>query len=123
MQVLYQVDVGRMGTEDAFSNLRNKFTISDADIEFARQLVTGTMEKLPELDAIITRLCRDWSLERIARVDRSILRMGLFEIYYDAEIPFNVTINEAVELAKKFGGKESGKFINGVLGKAAEEIR
>lgn len=121
MQVLYQVDVGKMAVENALAHLREKFNIDHRDIDFARQLVAGTLERLPELDAEISRLSRDWRLERIAAVDRSILRMALYEILYDEDIPCNVTINEAVEIAKKFCGEQSGKFINGILGKVVEE--
>lgn len=121
MQVLYQVDVGKMEAEDALAYLREKFYIDDRDVDFARRLITGTLEKLPELDAEISRLSRDWRLERIAAVDRSILRMALYEMLYDDSIPYNVTINEAVEIAKRYCGEQSGKFVNGILGKVVEE--
>jgi len=123
MQVLYQVEVGRIPVEDAFSYLKQRFAIDERDIEFARCLVEGTLEKLTELDAVISRLSRDWRLERMAAVDRNILRMALFEIYYIDDIPFNVTINEAVEIAKKYHDEQSGKFVNGILGKVVEEIK
>lgn len=121
MQVLYQVDVGKMDVEDAFKHLQGKFNIEDRDLDFARHLVSGTIDKLPELDTEISRLSRDWKLERIAAVDRSILRLALYEIFYDQDTPYNVSINEAVEIAKKFCGEQSSKFINGILGKVVQE--
>ncbi|KJS14174.1 MAG: nitrogen utilization protein B [Peptococcaceae bacterium BRH_c8a] len=123
MQVLYQVDVGKMDVDDAFQHLQEKLNINIEvrDLNFARHLVLGTIDKLPELDSEISRLSRDWKLERIAAVDRSILRMALYEIFYDPGTPYNVSINEAVEIAKKFCGDQSSKFINGILGKVAQE--
>ncbi|HBX24396.1 MAG TPA: transcription antitermination factor NusB [Desulfotomaculum sp.] len=123
MQVLYQVDVGKMDVEDAFQHLQEKLNINieDRDLDFARHLVLGAIDKLPELDSEISRLSRDWKLERIAAVDRSILRMALYEIFYDPGTPYNVSINEAVEIAKKFCGDQSSKFINGILGKVVQE--
>jgi len=121
MQVLYQVDVGKMEVEDAFLHLQEKFNIESQDLDFARQLVSGTLANLPELDNEISRLSRDWKLERIAAVDRSIMRMALYEIFYEAGTPYNVSINEAVEIAKKYCGGQSSKFINGILGKVVQE--
>ncbi len=121
MQVLYQVDVGKMAMDDAFENLREKFKIEDQDLDFARHLVSGTLANLPELDNEISRLSRDWKLERIAAVDRSIMRMALYEIFHETETPYNVSINEAVEIAKKYCGEQSSKFINGILGKVIQE--
>jgi len=123
MQVLYQVDVGKMDVDDAFKHLQEKLniTIEDRDMDFARHLVSGTITKLPELDTEISRLSHDWKLERLAAVDRSILRMALYEIFHEQGTPYNVSINEAVEIAKKFCGEQSSKFINGILGKVVQE--
>lgn len=121
MQVLYQVDVGKMDVDDAFTHLQEKFNIEEQDLEFARHLVSGTLANLPELDNEISRLSRDWKLERIAAVDRSIMRIALYEMFYEAGTPYNVSINEAVEIAKKYCGGQSSKFINGILGKVVQE--
>lgn len=116
IQVLYQVDVGKMEVEEAFQYLQDNFTLSDADAKFARELVNKTLEQITELDKHIAELSRDWNLERMAVVDRNILRLALLEILYIDNIPNNVTVNEAVELAKKYSGQHSSKFINGILG-------
>lgn len=89
------------------------------DKQFVTDLVHGIVEKQPELDEKIRPLAPDWPLEQVARVDRAILRMGLYELLYLAAIvPPKVAINEAVELAKAFGSDNSSKFVNGVLGTA-----
>ncbi len=93
---------------------RYKKTIDDP--EFVVKLVKGVAAKQKELDGTIQPVAPEWPLEQIARIDRVVLRIGLYELKYDKEIPAKVVINEAVELAKSFGGDNSSKFINGVLG-------
>ena len=84
--------------------------------EFADQLFLGTVEHLPELDALITRHADHWDLKRMAVIDRNVLRLGAFELLHlQEDVPPKVCINEAIELAKRFGDTESGKFINGIL--------
>ena len=84
--------------------------------DFSVTITKGVMEHLADIDATITRFAPDWPLEKITTVDRNILRIGTFELIYNSEIPSKVAINEAIELAKTFGGESSGKFVNGVLG-------
>lgn len=86
------------------------------DIDFIHVLVRGVLKNAPELDAVLQPVAPEWPIDQIARMDRLILRMGLYELLYDKEVPPKVVINEAVELAKAFGGENSSKFINGVLG-------
>lgn len=89
------------------------------DREFVEQLVDGVIARLDELDGKIQPIAPDWPIDQIARIDRSILRIGIFELLYKADVvPPKVVINEAVELAKAFGSDNSSKFINGVLGTA-----
>jgi N utilization substance protein B len=89
------------------------------DVTFVRELVTGVLDAQGQLDDHIRPLAPEWPLEQIARIDRNILRLGLFELLHRAEqVPPKVAINEAVELAKAFGSDNSSKFINGVLGTA-----
>ncbi|AGL02016.1 transcription antitermination factor NusB [Desulfoscipio gibsoniae] len=116
MQVLYQVDVGKMAVDEAMQNIQDNFMLTGPDLEFASHLVHGTLDKLDELDKTIAGYSREWQVERMAAVDRNILRLALYEMLYARDIPPNVSINEAVEMAKRFGGAESGKFINGILG-------
>ncbi len=89
------------------------------DTSFVKSLVTGVVEHISELDGKIQPIAPDWPLEQVARIDRNILRIGMYELLYRSEdVPARVAINEAVELAKSFGSDNSSKFINGVLGTA-----
>jgi len=88
------------------------------------QIVTGVVKYLPKLDKIIEKAAPEWPIDQITIVDRNILRIGLYELIYadKKEVPPKVAINEAIELAKTFGGESSGKFINGVLGTVYKEM-
>jgi len=94
------------------------------DKDFVWQLVNGVISKLSEIDKIIEKAAPEWPIEQITIVDRNVLRIGLYELLYGnkEEVPPKVAINEAIELAKTFGGESSGKFINGVLGTVFKEI-
>ncbi|HMS50029.1 MAG TPA: transcription antitermination factor NusB [Candidatus Saccharibacteria bacterium] len=93
---------------------RYKDTIDDQD--FIRALVDGVAAEAATLDALLQPVAPDWPIDQIARMDRIVLRIGLYELVNDEDVPAKVVINEAVELAKAFGGDNSSKFINGVLG-------
>ncbi|MCW2763655.1 MAG: nitrogen utilization protein [Marmoricola sp.] len=86
------------------------------DVEFIHELVRGVLARVPELDAVLQPIAPEWPIDQIARMDRLVLRIGLYELLYTSDVPPKVVINEAVELAKAFGGENSSKFINGVLG-------
>lgn len=94
------------------------------DKEFVWQLINGVVEHIKEVDEIIIKAAPEWPLDQITVVDRNVLRIGLFELIYENkdEVPPKVAINEAIELAKTFGGESSGKFINGVLGTVYNEL-
>lgn len=94
------------------------------DQTFVWQLVNGVIKHLPEIDKIIEKAAPEWPIEQITIVDRNVLRIGLYELLFGnkKEVPPKVAINEAIELAKTFGGESSGKFINGVLGTVYKEI-
>lgn len=106
--------------------LRNidEFAPGVSDVSFMQTLLQGVLDKQPELDAIIEKAAPDWPIPKISTVDRNILRMGLFELLFAdrGEVPAKVAINEAIELAKTFGGETSGKFVNGVLGAVYKEL-
>jgi len=95
-------------------------TIDDKD--FIVSLVNGVAGKAEELDAVLQPIAPEWPLAQIARIDRIVLRMGLYELTYENDVPPKVVINEAVELAKAFGSENSSKFVNGVLGTALRHI-
>lgn len=95
------------------------------ETDFIWQLINGVTEKLSQIDKIIEKAAPEWPIEQITIVDRNVLRIGLYELLYGnkEEVPPKVAINEAIELAKTFGGESSGKFINGVLGTIFKEIK
>lgn len=86
------------------------------EMDFTKGIVSGVLEHQPEIDETIAKFAPDWPLEKITTVDRNILRVGVYELLYNFDIPSKVAINEAIELAKSFGGDSSGRFVNGVLG-------
>lgn len=92
--------------------------------DFAWRLVKGVIEHLPQLDAIIEKAAPEWPVDQIAIIDRNVLRIGLYELLYadKAEVPAKVAINEAIEIAKGYGGINSPKFVNGVLGTVYREM-
>ena len=94
------------------------------DETFVWQLITGVVERLSQIDKIIEKAAPEWPIDQITIVDRNVLRIGLYELLYEnkEEVPQKVAINEAIELAKTFGGESSGKFINGVLGTVYKEV-
>ncbi len=114
LQWLYQVDIGRTDVEDALAHPNRR--LAPDSLAFAQQLVRGTVANIRAIDATIARYAKEWSLDRMASVDRNILRLAAFEILHLPDIPHSVSADEAVELAKRYSTAESSKFVNGVLG-------
>ena len=118
LQSLYEWDFYR-GSKDVMTvtdrNLE-EFAAQLDEKDFTRDIVKGVVLHQSEIDTAIRRFAPDWPLEKITPVDRNVLRIASFELMYNFEIPSKVAINEAIELAKTFGGESSGKFVNGVLG-------
>ncbi|PIP19394.1 MAG: transcription antitermination factor NusB [Candidatus Omnitrophica bacterium CG08_land_8_20_14_0_20_41_16] len=124
LQILYQMDITRDTPEDALDNFWSAHSaeeIESALKEFASKLVKGAVLHLAEIDKKISQYATNWQLKRMAVVDRNIMRMGCFELIYCEDIPPKVSINEAVDLAKKFSGIEAGKFVNAILDKVKIE--
>jgi N utilization substance protein B len=123
LQVLYEDDLNpsrNMAVADEF--LRRRLGNDAALIDFARSLLSGVRRNRQELDGLLTQRAANWSLERMAVTDRNVLRMGAFEIMY-SDTPRRVAINEAVELAKRYGAKQSAQFVNGILDRISPEGR
>lgn len=119
LQSLYEWDFHRSDQKDATEILKRDIEEFAPDLEekdFAERIVKGIIEHQEKIDGLITQFAPDWPLAKITTVDRNVLRIGTFELTYTHEIPSKVAINEAIELAKTFGGESSGKFVNGVLG-------
>ncbi|MCP3676267.1 MAG: transcription antitermination factor NusB [Deltaproteobacteria bacterium] len=119
LQALYQLDIAGGGDEAAGGAVP---AVRGHDRAFTSLLVDGTREHLFEIDAMIERFAEHWSIGRMAVVDRNILRLAIFELRYYENTPYRVVIDEAVELAKKFGSEESGAFINGILDSVGKMI-
>ena len=127
LQTLFEWDFSDLKAEQAKDSLvRNTEEFADgvADIAFMEKLFDGVIKKREDLDKVITEAAPDWPLDKISIGDRNVLRLGLYELLFSDrdEVPPKVAINEAIELAKSFGGEQSGKFINGVLGAVYKEI-
>jgi len=122
LQALYEIDSVQHDPEETLKNLREELKLSEETFKFASELVNGVVRYKEKLDAQIHRYAPAWPIEQIAFIDRNILRLAIFEILIDNKIPVKVAINEAVELAKNFGGDSSSKFVNGVLGAISANI-
>lgn len=118
LQSLYEWDFhsGKPNAGEIMTRNLSEFAPNLDEKEFAQKLVTGVTQNQDDIDATITKFAPDWPLPKITTVDRNVLRIGTYELKYDQDIPSKVAINEAIELAKTFGGESSGKFVNGVLG-------
>ena len=123
IQFLYQVDAYKPVNVDEALDAFWKQTEEPKNVrDFANDLLRGVLEKLPEVDAKIRTLADNWDFERLAVVDRNILRLAVYEMLFRPEIPPVVSINEAIEIAKKFSTAESGKFVNGLLDRVKQDL-
>jgi N utilization substance protein B len=133
LQILYQLDLQeQLGDEQGITLFWKNFATQqteeasaadDAEARpFAEQLVRGVREHLGDIDGRIQSASRNWRLERMARVDRNLLRLAVYELAYAGDVPAKVAINEAIEIAKRFGTSESSAFVNGILDRCREEL-
>ena len=120
VQILYQLEMNSQDIEQALPGFWEEHSHSDAVRDFAERIARGVWQNRESIDAVIIKTARNWSLKRIAPLDRSILRAAIYEILHCDDIPYKVTLNEAIELGKKYGCDKSGAFINGVLDSVAD---
>ncbi len=124
LQILYSVDIRKTAPlAEVVNDYWQKSSGDEIVREFSMVLVEGTLKNRKDIDKLITDYTDNWRIERMAVIDRNIIRMATFELIYMEQIPPKVAINEAVDLAKKFGDDESGRFVNGVLDKINKEER
>ncbi len=116
VQALYEIDAVGHKPETVLDSLLDKAGLSEENNAFVRDLVKGVLENKDKIDDNLRRFAPAWPVSQIAVIDRNILRLAILEILFDNKVPVKVSINEAVELAKNFGGDNSAKFVNGVLG-------
>lgn len=115
MQALFYMDMSQNDSNEMLERFCNNFTPSRKALPFFLKLVKGVIKVKPEIDAIIERFSDNWKLSRITCVDRNIMRIAAYELIWCHDIPPKVSINEAIDIGKKFGTEESGAFINGIL--------
>lgn len=127
LQSLFEWDFKNLNDGDikeTITRIANEFAPGMSDFSFCEELMTNVLSKKDDLNKIIEKAAPDWPIEKISLVDRNVLRLGLYELLFSDrnEVPAKVAINEAIELAKSFGGENSGKFVNGVLGSVYKEL-
>ena len=117
LQILYQIDITKCDAKSTVEDFwNNRETNTEAAVkEFAEGIISGVIEYKDEIDKAISEAAENWELGRMAVVDRNILRMTAYELLHRQDIPPKVSINEAIEIAKKYGDQDSGKFVNGIL--------
>ena len=124
LQFLYLLDQHGADRPDSHeAHFWRLHPVDQATRTYAETLVRGTKQHQAKIDALIGQYAEHWELDRMAVVDRNILRLALYELLWELDVPSKVTINEAIEIAKKYGTQESGRFINGVLDRAHRELR
>jgi N utilization substance protein B len=122
LQILFQLDVRKDKPSAAIlKHFWAEYNPDDEIKTFAEEIVKGTYKHLSGIDGLIRKCAKNWSLDRMAVVDRNVLRLAVYEILHRVDIPTSVTINEAIEIAKKYGTDESGSFVNGILDRVARE--
>ena len=115
LQALYEIDSSGHSADEVINHLLADKELSGENSAFVRRQVTGVVQNRKQLDEHIKRFAPSWPITQLPAIDRNILRLAIFELLIDNKVPVNITINEAVELAKKFGSDNSARFINGVL--------
>ncbi len=125
MQTLYEWDFNHRSQKllDLINDNTKQYAEGLEETNFIEQLVRGVTKNLPEIDAKIEKYAPEWPIDKITIIDRNVLRLGLYELFFETEkVPPKVIINEAIEMAKTFGGSSSGKFVNGVLGAVYHDL-
>jgi len=122
LQILYLLDVNQGNLEETIENFWRDFRPSEKLKDFTVRIVEGVYSHKKEIDNIIQYYSNNWSINRMTTVDRNILRLAIFEILFCPDIPVKVSLNEAIELGKKFGAEKSAGFINGILDRVSHEL-
>lgn len=118
LQALFQIDMNEAAPEEAIKNILK----GEKSDQYLNTLVNGTYLHIKEIDETISKHLEKWTIDRLAKVDLNIIRLGVYELVYIDDTPANVAINEAIEVSKRFGDERSSKFINGVLSKIKDTI-
>ena len=122
LQALFQGEVAAQAKLLDFEEFCAHFQVTKKAIPYAKILLEGVQDKEKDINQLISKYAENWRLERMSVIDRNILRLAVFELYYQEDVPTSVAINEAVEIAKRFSTDDSGPFINGILDALAKEL-
>lgn len=121
MKLLYQMQLNEDFSQDAVEIFFDNNSLNSEEDAYIREVVNGVKDNIEQIDGFIEKYTEGWKIKRIAKIDLSILRIAIYEILYKQEIPPQVSINEAIDIAKKYSTDESSKFINGLLGTFLKE--
>lgn len=121
MKLLYQLEIQKSDRNEQIETALEEDAFSDGDKNYIRNIIDGVYENTSAIDKIIENKAMGWKISRLSKIDLSILRIGIYEILYRDDIPFSVSVNEAVELAKKYSNEDAGAFVNGLLAKVSKE--
>lgn len=116
MKLLYEKEIAGEHHEESLLALIDEFKLNDNDKKYIKEILFSMDKEQSKIDAYIEKYAKGWTVDRMSKVDLAILRLAMYEILYKEEIPYSVSINEAVELAKKYSNEKSSSFINGILG-------
>ncbi len=116
LQTLYEYDIANHAPEEVLQRHAEERNLPPKVVEYASELVLGTYNQLADIDTHIQSAAREWPLQQMARIDKNILRLAIYEILFNNDVPAKAAINEAVELSKTYGSETSSRFVNGVLG-------
>lgn len=122
LKILYMIDIRKEPPEKIIEEFWKNIEEKEKIKSFANEIVNGVIEKIKEIDEIISSASLNWNIERMSYIDRNILRIGTYEIFFRNDIPKAVSINEGIEISKKYGDEDSPKFINGILHKIKEKF-
>ncbi len=121
MKLLYQLEIQKDDRSEQIETALEDGSLTDNDKKYIRSIVDGVEEKTALLDCIIEKYAMGWKISRLSKIDLSVLRIGIYEILFREDIPFSVSVNEAVELAKKYSNEDAGAFVNGLLAKVSKD--
>jgi N utilization substance protein B len=122
LQALYQMDVAERDVEENLAPLTGGLRLGPEAKRYSEALVRGVVSSREEIDGLIEKYSENWTLDRMVVVDRNILRIAAYELLYCPDVPYKVAIDEAVELAKKYGSENSSAFVNGILDRVAKAL-
>ncbi|AUS96168.1 N utilization substance protein B [Clostridium thermosuccinogenes] len=117
MKLLYQLEFQKEDRDEQLNAVLEDNSLTESDREYIKDVVYGVLNNISDIDKTIETNAKGWKINRISKVDLAILRLGIYEIGFREDIPYSVSVNEAVELAKKYSGEDAGSFVNGILGK------